>query len=345
MAILKKVLYYLLITFGVLLVAVTLVSLSYNTSLWYLKVLNFPRLLTLLALTACLVMYGLWFRKRKRAWLFLGGLFVAIGIQLYYLANYVPFVNREVKSVEAEAVPPNSVVSVVVANVLMTNRNADDLLKMVREKDPTFFLAMEVNRWWTNQLSVLEEQYPHRMTFPADNTYGMVLYSKLPLEDQRVHFLSNDSVPAFLAKVVMPSGKRFNFLALHPVPPMPSEHPDNVGEKEVALLKAGRMVAGLSGPTLVAGDFNDVGWSHNTRRFVELSGLKDIRHGRGMYNTFTAETIFLRWPLDYVFVSSAFRVVDIDRLSKFGSDHFPYYAKLALLPDLSEEQLEELDDD
>ena len=344
MPLLKKISYYLLLFAGILLIGVTLVSLTYDSSLWYLKVLNFPRLLVLLSLTACLVLLGFGFGKRKKIWPLLFGLIAAIGIQLYYLAPYIPFFDQAVESVDAEDVPPKSVFSVIVANVLMTNRQTDGLLRMIREKDPTFVLTMEVNTWWVDQLSSLNKSYPHRISFPAGNTYGMVLYSKLPLKSPQIQFLSNDSVPSFLSTVTLPSGASFNFFAIHPVPPMPSEHPDNKGEKEVALSKAGRIVAKLSGPTMVAGDFNDVGWSHNTRRFVELSGLNDVRYGRGMYSTFTAKNRLFRWPLDYVFVSPAFRLIEVERLDDFGSDHYPYYVKLALLPKLSEEQVEELDD-
>ena len=82
----------------------------------------------------------------------------------------------------------------------------------------------------------------------------------------------------------------------------------------------------------MAGDFNDVGWSHNSQRFAEASQLADVRYGRGMFSTFNAKSWFMRWPLDYVFVSpSYFQVVSIKRLNGYGSDHFPYFVKLKLL--------------
>jgi endonuclease/exonuclease/phosphatase (EEP) superfamily protein YafD len=100
----------------------------------------------------------------------------------------------------------------------------------------------------------------------------------------------------------------------------------------VALLRAGRLIARHPGPTVVAGDFNDVGWSHNTTQFAASSGLKDVRHGRGLYSTFDAHSFFMRWPLDYVFVSADFKVLAVERLPAFGSDHFPYYVQLTTQP-------------
>ena len=192
---------------------------------------------------------------------------------------------------------------------------------------------MEINKRWLDQLRVLTKKYPHRMMFPSDNAYGMALYSKLPLENQQIMFLNFDRVPTFKATFTLPGGQSFQLITIHPVAPTPSKYPDITDrEKEVALLKAGRMVGKRSLPTVVAGDFNDVGWSHNTHQFMALSGLNDVRYGRGLYSTFNAQSLFMRWPLDYVFVSSEFKVLAVERLPKFGSDHFPFYVQLTLNP-------------
>ncbi len=221
----------------------------------------------------------------------------------------------------------------MLANVLITNTHSDELLKIVAAKDPTFLLTMEINKRWVDQLNALTKKYPYRMIFPSDNAYGMALYSKLPLENQQILFLNFDRVPTFKATFTLPGGQSFQLITIHPLAPTPSKYPDITdSEKEVALLKAGRMVGKRSLPTVVAGDFNDVGWSHNTHQFMDLSGLNDVRYGRGLYSTFDAQSLFMRWPLDYVFVSSEFNVLAVEKLPKFGSDHFPFYVQLALKP-------------
>ncbi len=331
MQILKKAGFFLLLLLGTILIAVTMLSLEYDSSLWYLKILNFPRLQILIALVICILLIFSFYCKRTFSlFFFLAGLIASLALQAYILMPYLPFAPNAAASASGPANDRNTL-RIMVANVLIKNRRVEDLLKIVAEKDPTLFLAMEVNQWWVDRLSPLHQKYPHRIKYPTDNAYGMALYSKLPLESTEILFFNQDSVPSFHAKVRMADGLVFQLLTIHPVPPKPSEYPDNVGEEEVALMKAGRLLAdGPPIPTLVMGDLNDVGWSYNSRSFEALSGLKDLRCGRGLYNTFDARSFFMRWPLDYIYVSKEFRVRKLERLSDFGSDHFPYFAELVL---------------
>ncbi|QKZ14708.1 endonuclease/exonuclease/phosphatase family protein [Spirosoma sp. KUDC1026] len=333
MSVIRKLLVYFLLLAGSLLILITLCSLIYSSSLWFLQVLNFPRPEVLIALIVCLTAYLLASKQQTIARrVFLTGMVVSIGIQAYILFPYSPLANEAVRSAEPASVNRKSVFSILVANVWIENRQVNDLLNIIADKDPTFVLTMEVNDWWVGQLQVLKKRYPYTITFPTDNAYGMALHSKLPLNNPQIQFLHHPRVPSFWADVTLPDGKTFRLVTLHPVAPAPSKYPTNIGGKEVALVRAGRMLAGHSQPTVVAGDFNDVGWSHNTTKFARVSGLHDIRYGRGLYSTFNAHSWLMRWPLDYVFVSSHFRVLAVDRLPGFGSDHFPYYVQLTLQP-------------
>ena len=70
----------------------------------------------------------------------------------------------------------------------------------------------------------------------------------------------------------------------------------------------------------------------------------DPRVGRGFYHTFHAGIPFLRFPLDHLFHSNHFRLVEFRRLGYFGSDHFPVFGKLSLEPDAGNVQ-DELEPD
>ena len=91
-------------------------------------------------------------------------------------------------------------------------------------------------------------------------------------------------------------------------------------------------------PCIVAGDLNDVAWSHTTRLFSRVSGLLDPRVGRGPIPTFPANFPLLRFPLDHVFLSSEFRLIHFGRGPDIGSDHFPVVIKVSFEPTLASEQ-------
>lgn len=130
----------------------------------------------------------------------------------------------------------------------------------------------------------------------------------------------------------MASGQRLHFYGVHPMPPSPTEHYRST-ERDAEVLLVGKETRQQSGPVIVAGNLNDVAWSHTTRLFRRVSGLLDPRIGRGLFSTFNARYFFLRWPLDHVFVSHHFKLVQLRRLPNGGSDHFLILVSLIYQPD------------
>ena len=131
----------------------------------------------------------------------------------------------------------------------------------------------------------------------------------------------------FLHRVQVPRRKHRNQLNDGPIENIRST------KRDAELLLVGREVRHQQGPVIVAGDLNDVAWSHTTRLFSRISGLLDPRIGRGLFSTFHAHCFFLRWPLDHVFVSHHFALNGITRLPNCGSDHFPILVSLTYAPD------------
>jgi len=331
MSAIRKISYYLVIFLGVIVIAATLLSLLYDINIKWIKALDFPRLQSLVAALLLLAAFvGL--NSRWSFWpvLLITGLVAVIGLQAYFVLPYTSVVAKEVKSANTENTTEEARIKLLIANVYMKNRQAEGFLDIVNQADPDLVLVMETDQWWIDALQPVQADYSYRREYPADNTYGMALYSRYPLEDMRVDFLQNDSVPSFHTTVQLPDGRSFRFHGMHPVPPVMSKYPDNEGQKEVALIKVGRMVAQQAQPAIVTGDFNDVAWSNTSRLFQTEGELSDVRVGRGIYNSFDATSTFLRWPLDHLYVTDEFRLIELERLGKFGSDHFPIYAELVL---------------
>ncbi|SDX65005.1 endonuclease/exonuclease/phosphatase family protein [Hymenobacter psychrophilus] len=333
---LQRFLLHLLLVISVLALLLTLLSLL-TAQVWWLKVLDFPRFQLLLTHLAVLLglagLLGLGRRQRqatRRTVLVLAGL--GAGIQLYFLLPYLPLAPRPVPdATPAEAADTTARLRLLEANVLQKNTRADLLLARVAEQQPDLVLALETDQGWVNALRPLRRTYPYVIELPRPNTYGMVLYARLPLENPQVHTFQEPNVPTISTGVRLPNGRLVRLYAVHPTPPVPSRHPTSLGTPDLALLQVGQQVQQNPGPALVLGDFNDVSWSHTTRMFEASGELHNVRLGRGLFSTFDARVWLMRWPLDHLFVTKQFRVSRLERLPDIGSDHFPLLAELVLV--------------
>lgn len=331
MSALRNFIFYTIILISTVIVLASLLSLIPDLTYWYSKVLDFPRPQYLIISLLCLLVFCALNKKWRFSAISLTlGLMATILIQALYILPYYTG-NKAVPDAEELAVNKENTVSIMIANVLITNKAADDLKKIIAQAKPDLLLVMEVNQWWIDQLSPLEKEYAHVIKYPADNAYGMALYSKLPLENTKTMFLKHKNVPSIHSKVVLPSGREFMFHGVHPVAPVPSDqYPDNQGENEIALLLVGEMVAKNPLPAIVAGDYNDVSWSNTSRLFEGAGNLNNVRLGRGLFNTYNSKSFIQRWPLDHYFVTQDFALLKLKRLPAFDSDHFPMFASFVL---------------
>ncbi|MEO5567280.1 MAG: endonuclease/exonuclease/phosphatase family protein, partial [Gemmatimonadaceae bacterium] len=167
---------------------------------------------------------------------------------------------------------------------------------------------------------------------PLSNTYGMLLYSRLPLSGTSIDFLIEPDIPSIQAHVQLRNGEFVWLNCVHPRPPAPGEN-DESQERDAELLLVGKRVRDARQPVVVCGDLNDVAWSRTTRLFQKTSRLVDPRKGRGMFSTFHARVPGFRFPLDHILHSPSFRLTRMKRLPSVGSDHFPVYALLTYEPD------------
>lgn len=219
-------------------------------------------------------------------------------------------------------------VRMLIYNVLMTNRNAGALLRMVAREAPDIILLNEPDPWWAGRLAGLGKSHGWRVEVPQANTYGMLLYSRLPLSRVRVDRRREPDVPSIHAVVELPSGATIRLFAVHPRPPAE----EDTEERDAELDEVAREIRDSDLPCIVAGDMNDVAWSRTTKKFQALSGTLDPRVGRGFFNTFHARVPLVRYSLDHVFHTPEFALVDLRRLEKAGSDHFPILIHLRLDP-------------
>lgn len=298
---------------------------------WYVRVFDFPRLqISALAFMSLLLFYFFDFRHRKRGWLLMIGLLGVVIYQGYNMFPYTFLASPQVANIDKGEKHPQ--LSLLVSNVYMHSEAYPQLIDLVELYDPDMVLTLESDSLWQQHLAPLESAYPHTVKIPKSNTYGMHLYSKLPLAHTKVMYWLDKDIPSLKTFVQLSAGPWIEFHGVHPKPPVPTETDDSRMRDAEIVIVANR-IEESDYPVIVAGDFNDVAWSSTTQLFQKVGGLLDPRVGRGFYNTFSANYPIFRWPLDHVFVSPHFKLVDMQRLSNIGSDHFPIYIELSFEPE------------
>lgn len=331
---------------GIVILLFSLIPLIKN-DYWAFRVFEYPRLQKLFLNLAVIIIYSSLFDLNTPPDLFFIALLIANSAYLSYQIYPFTVFSKKVILQVSEADVKNQI-TIVSANVFQDNKNTAGCLKMLYKNDPDIILLLETDSYWYEQTKELKEKYRYHVLEARENTYGMLLYSKLELLDPQTRFLVDDEIPSVLTKVKLPSGKIIELYCVHPTPPVPGEN-DHSTERDKELLLVAKQVKESKKPSIVVGDLNDVAWSYTTDLFTKVSGLLDPRRGRGFYNTFHAKIPFLRFPLDHVFCSTDFKLVKLARLENFSSDHFPIkiclqYEERADLqqeePEADEEELE-----
>ncbi|KAA5549649.1 endonuclease/exonuclease/phosphatase [Adhaeribacter rhizoryzae] len=304
-----------------------------KSTYWWIRILDFPRpqiafFLVVISGTYAFL-YGAPTLPDKFFLLLLGLAVINEVLHFYKFTILCP-----VEALQSNLEAPKNTFSIMISNVRMSNTRYGKFLKVVRENDPDILLINEPNHKWAQEIAELDKVYPYCIKCPLENTYGMMFFSKFKLINEEKRFLVEEGIPSFYAIVEMPTGKRFDFFTVHPQPP----HIDkNTDTREGELLQVARMAKASRYASIVAGDLNDVAWSHTTNLFRKISGLLDPRIGRGFYNTYNALIPFFRYSLDHIFYDSAFRLIRLKRLRGFGSDHFPILIRLSYEPQDADE--------
>ena len=330
----------LLLFFSILSFIPTIASLT-RFDEWWVRGFDFPRVQTcfLIVLIYVIVFFTV---PLDSPWHYV--ILIMLGINFTYQAVKIyPFTILAKKQVfRFKGHDPQNTISVLVSNVLTTNKKYNLLQEQVHKKQPDLLLTLESDENWERELAHLEEEYTHTVKIPKDNLYGMHLYSRLELQDIEIKYLISEEIPSIHGFVKLRNGERVKIHCLHPKPPSPTEDSTSTN-RDAELLIVGKDADADHHSVLVFGDLNDVAWSRTTRLFRKISGLLDPRIGRGFYNTFHASYPIFRWPLDHIFHSNDFTLIELHRLPNIGSDHFPMYIKLNYEPraELIQEEPEE----
>lgn len=293
---------------------------------WWIRIFDYPRFQKLSVLVALLILWIVIGHADEKFWWWTGSVLVSIGYLSFLVWPYSPLGKKMIEMIPYD---PQKGIHLIVGNVYQYNRKFEAALQMIKKNDPDLIFLVETDQAWADALSSIHENYEHRILLPLENTYGLVLYSKLRIRRQEINYLVTDEIPSLEIDIELRGGKLITIYAIHPTPPVPGESLSST-ERDAEILIVGKKSKENPLPSLVIGDLNDVAWSYTTSLFLKISEMADPRRGRGFYSTFHAKFPFFRWPLDHVFLSKHFGLSKIHVLSPIGSDHFPIELKATL---------------
>ena len=256
-------------------IAVTVAGTIRSNQGW-IRVLDFPRLLALIAIGVIAV--GCAIALRRWRWPVVAALLLAAGWQIWRIYPYIAGVGTEVvRADDLAGVDPRSCFSVLGLNVLQSNRNFAATIALIDRERPDVLLLMETDGRWEQALSQVLRRYPHRLLRPTDNTYGMLFATMLPVQSVRVANITDQNTPTVYARLMTRSGKTFDYVGLHPRPPFPGQP---TARRDAKIERAALAIGGDGHmPAMAMGDFNDVAWSRTTQLFKRVGGFLDPRIG------------------------------------------------------------------
>ena len=299
---------------------------------WWLRAWTYARLqmFVMCSLSALLFLFlpGLESLFDKTIWALL--IFSALGC----IKDVLPFTTLGYKHTpDHQSGEVHIPLRLMVGNVLMENTDYEDYLSQIKRVSPDILFLVETNDVWRDKLSELEDVYPYTYMLPLADFNGMLFYSRYPILNVQERYLVQDHIPSLTFDLDVGHTEPMRFYGVHPRPPRPEDDTADL-DKELSFIA--NECGHLGAPVIVTGDLNDVGWSSTTKKFLRVSGLLDPRHGRGLYNSYNAKNPIVRWPLDHVFHSKHFSLIDMEKLKSCGSDHFPLLIHFALHDPASE---------
>ncbi|MBT8102504.1 MAG: endonuclease/exonuclease/phosphatase family protein [Gammaproteobacteria bacterium] len=217
-------------------------------------------------------------------------------------------------------------ITILHANVHRTNADSTRFVALVNEQQPDVLVIQEATADWLASLGPIRPSYPYKVEEPRDDSFGIALFSKFPLD--RTAVLASDPLgfPDIVARALI-GGKHLTIISTHPMPPIGSF---NYGSRNVQLDSVAKLAARTPGPLVVIGDLNITMWADHYRKLEATSGLKNARKGFGIAPTWPLFFIPAIIPIDHCLISDDLYVRDLTTGSRIGSDHLPLICKISL---------------
>jgi len=215
----------------------------------------------------------------------------------------------------------NPSLRVVSLNVLFENSHHDRVLDFIRQESPDLVLLLEVDSSWQPALETLESQFSHSLFETSKGSFGIALFSQLPLENLQRIEIGSTGIPSITATVRL-AGTPVQIVGTHFMSPMSNRRSRLRNEQ---LISTAHEMAQISRPSLLLGDLNITPWSPFFRDLLKLGKLHNSQTGFGIQPSWMASL-----PIDHLLHSDEIVILDRRIGPYVGSDHRPLIVEFAV---------------
>ncbi len=209
-------------------------------------------------------------------------------------------------------------------NMLLVNRNYEEVLELVRREQPDIVLVIEMSPLTSKHLESLRDEYPHNLWLPAWDGCGIGMMSRIPNSSFRAIYPADYWMPAIELEVERASGAgRLSLLGVHTVSP----HADDGKRtklRDAQLEALGDWASERQNSSMIIGDFNITAWSPPFWKLLEEGRLKDSSWYRGYFASWPTMFQKLGITIDHALVNDKIKVLDRRNIyDRSHSDHYP----------------------
>ncbi|ODT79341.1 MAG: hypothetical protein ABS76_21080 [Pelagibacterium sp. SCN 64-44] len=207
-------------------------------------------------------------------------------------------------------------------NVLTGNRRAAELVEAVLADPPEVMLVMETPGI-EPYLDRLADVFPYRVGCADPRTCDISLYSQLPITDGQIRRLPPFGLERMVTGRISIGGQAVTIAGVHLSKPYFDQ------ASWVELYHIEKVLGGIEGALVLAGDFNAAPWTEPVALLAERQALIP---GPWPPATWPVRLGPLGVPIDNVFTRGNARLLTLEAGDNLGSNHRPLWADVAVYP-------------
>lgn len=228
------------------------------------------------------------------------------------------------------------------ANLQNWTTDSADLDAVLDDAQADIIVLTELSARHVQAVERARQRWPHQTRFPSGSAFDLLLLSRWPARDMRVHQPLGDQFPVFdglfCPELAGWNGACFAVVSLHAVrPALPGGAIGIAPTRRDTMLDAaagaarGRIADGHR--LVLLGDLNSTPWSASFRRVLGEGGLTDSATQPAERPRWPLPSWFSTWPgiglpIDHALLGPDWRVVERRAGPYFRSDHRPLVIEL-----------------